>query len=409
MEPERDEMRRSDMEERAEELAAPGRPGEILAEGDGRTESEREGVGTAPRRAPREPAAQDDELEEISLLELANVLLRRWKFVLGFPIAAAVIAAIISLILPPKYTAQSVFFPEQEATGLELPAGVAGLAAQFGVSIPSGAGASPQFYADVIGSRTLRDQVLEARYVDPKADTQRDSATLLDILRIKGESELERLEIGRERLESMISVEIEPTTNVVELSVETRYPALSASVANTIIDLLSRFNLETRQSNARANRRFAESRMAQAEEELREAEEVLKRFLEQNRRFESSPELTFQHERLQRQVRIKEEVLTSLRRSYEEARIQEVKDTPVITVIDRAVPPQEKSSPKRKLNVILAFLVGGVLGVFGAFGSEFVERARTRNREEYEELTSRWQAIRSELKSLFRRTRRDRG
>jgi len=92
-----------------------------------------------------------------------------------------------------------------------------------------------------------------------------------------------------------------------------------------------------------------------------------------------------------------------VRRSYEEARIQEVNDTPVITVIDRAVPPQEKSSPKRKLNVILAFLLGGVLGVFGAFGREFVERARERDEEEYEEFTSRWAAIKAELRGLLRR------
>ena len=394
------------MEERTEELAGPGRPGEFPAEGDGRTESERE---DAAHRAPRGPAAPGEELEEINLLELGNVLLKRWKLVVGLPFAAAVIAAIISLIIPAKYTAHAVFFPEQESTGLDLPAGVAGLAAQLGVSIPSGAAASPQFYADVIGSRTVRDQVLQAQYSDPTTDAVRDSATLLDILRIKGRSDLDRLEKGRNRLESIVSVHIESATNVVEASVETRYPALSAAVANNIIDLLSQFNLETRQSNARANRRFTEGRMAQAEEELRQAEERLKGFLERNRRFDSSPELSFQHERLQRRVRIKEEVLTSLRRSYEEARIQEVKDTPVITVIDRAVPPQEKSSPKRKLNVILAFMAGGVLGLFFAFGSEFVERARERNREEYAELTSRWQTIRSELSSLFRRRRRDRG
>ncbi len=78
-------------------------------------------------------------------------------------------------------------------------------------------------------------------------------------------------------------------------------------------------------------------------------------------------------------------------------------DTPVITVIDRAVPPQQKSSPKRKLTVILAFLLGGVLAVFFAFGQEFVERARERDEEEFEEFSSRWAALKAELRGVLRR------
>lgn len=394
------------MEDRTEDLAAPGRRGEASAEGDGRTESEHEGRGSTPPGARRAAVAPGDELEEINLLELGNVLLKRWKFVLGFPIAAAVIAAVVALIIPPKFTAYAVFFPEQEAAGLDLPAGIAGLAAQFGVAVPGGGTSSPEFYADVVASRTVRDQVLQARYPDPRSDSPGDSATLLDILEVKGRTDLERLEEGREELQKMVSADVETETDVVELAVQTRYPALSAAVANRVLDLLNTFNLESRQSNARERRRFMEGRIAQAEAELREAEERLKAFLERNRSFQSSPDLSFQHDRLQRQVRMKEEVVTTLRRSYEEARIQEVKDTPVITVIDRAVPPQEKSSPKRVLIVTVTLLLGGVLAISLAFGQEFMDRARRRDEEEFDELSSRWRSVKSELRSLLPRRRR---
>jgi uncharacterized protein involved in exopolysaccharide biosynthesis len=146
--------------------------------------------------------------------------------------------------------------------------------------------------------------------------------------------------------------------------------------------------------------------MREAEAELRAAEDELRDWLERNRQFENSPELRFQYERLQRQVTIKQEVFTTLRRSYEEARIQEVNDTPVITVIDRAVPPEQKSSPKRKLNVILALFLGGIVGVFGAFGREFAERARESEKGEYEEFTTRWSAMKAELRSFIPGLRR---
>ncbi len=356
--------------------------------------------------ASRAANQQLEEIEEISLLELANVLLKRWKLVVGIPLIASVLAAIISLIVPPRFTATTSFVPETESASVNLPGGLAGIAAQFGVAIPGGGANSPQFYADVLGSRTLRDEVLLTRFPDPRGEASHDSAPLLKLLNIKGDGERERLENGRKELDEAVSVRVDNETNIVSLSVETRDRTLSADVANHFIALLNRFNLETRQSNAQERRRFAEERMRQAEGELREAEETLKRFLERNRQFRGSPELTFEYERLQRQVTIKQEVFTGLRRAYEEARIQEVNDTPVITVIDRAVPAQEKSSPRRKLNVILAFLLGGVVGVFGAFGREFLERAREREEVEYEEFASRWAALKAELRSLLLRRRR---
>jgi uncharacterized protein involved in exopolysaccharide biosynthesis len=99
------------------------------------------------------------------------------------------------------------------------------------------------------------------------------------------------------------------------------------------VELLNEFNLETRQSQALEEGRFVSARMAEAQEELREAEEALKTFLQQNRQFRNSPELVFEHDRLQRQVAMRQEIFTSLAQSHEQSRIDAVRDTPVITVI----------------------------------------------------------------------------
>ena len=355
-----------------------------------------------PGRAPR----WDEDVEAISLVALVNVLLKRWKLVAGLPLAAAFLAAVIVLLVPARFTATASFVPEGESSAASLPGGLAGIAAQFGVGIGGGGAESPAFYAQLLQSRTLQDQVLRTIFADPRAGGGADSAALLDILDIEGDSEEERLENGREELSEMISTRVNDKTDVVSVWVETRYPELSADVANLCIDLLGRFNLETRQSNAAERRRFIESRVAEAEAELRRAEDTLQAFFERNRQYQGSPELRFQADRLQRQVTLKQEVLSTLRREYEEARIQEVNDTPVITVIDRAVPPQEKSSPKRRLNVILAFVVGGVLGVLGAFGREFADRARASDEAEYEEFSSRWAEIKVELRSALSWPRR---
>ena len=100
---------------------------------------------------------------------------------------------------------------------------------------------------------------------------------------------------------------------------------------------------------------------------------------------------------------LKQEVLSTLNREYEESRIEEVNDTPIIPVVDEAVPPDERSGPKRTLNVVIALVLGGVFALFGAFGVEYLDRARETDKEEFDEFSTRWTAIKAEVRSLFSR------
>ncbi len=351
----------------------------------------------------RSPAPwADDDIPERSFPEVADMLLKRWKLVVGLPLAAALVATTVSLLTPPHFTAITSFVPERATEGVSLPGGLAGLASQFGIGLSSSPN-SPEFYTGILESRTLRDQALQARLEDPHTEMPNDSSTLLDILKIDGDSETERLENGRKEMVRAVSINVANETGIVHVSVETRYPALSADVANLLVGLLNQFNLKTRQTEGRERRLFIEGRQSAAGVELRNAEETLGGFLEQNRLFQDSPQLSFDYERLQRQVRIKEQLFTTLRQQYEEARIQEVDDTPLITIIDRAVPPEEKSSPKRLQILIMASLLGGILAVFIAFGREYVERVKQRNEQAVQELAHRWATMKGKFRSVVTR------
>ena len=338
---------------------------------------------------------------EVSLLEFVNVLLKRWKLLAGLPLLIGFLAAGVSLILPKYYRATTTFVPETETGGTALPGGLIGLASRFGITGPGGPD-TPEFYARILASRTLRKTVLQTLFPDPTTAKPGDSSALLDILAIDGGTDAERVEAGQEVLSELTSVELDDATSIVSVSVETRFPMLSAAVADHYVELLNRFNLQSRRSNAGLRRRFVEDRVAELEHDLRQAEDDLRLFLEQNRQFEGSPQLSFQYERLQRQVTIKQDVFTILRRQYEEARIQEVNDTPIITVIDRAVPPSKKSRPRRRRIVVLAFFLTAGLAVFTALGLEFVERARARNEADYRELRILWSDIVGTVRSLVR-------
>jgi len=247
-------------------------------------------------------------------------------------------------------------------------------------------------------------RVLLARYPDPRSGGQAgDSISLLQLLRVKGRNPLDSLEKGLKELDELVAARVDNLTNIVRLTVDSRYPALAAAVANRFVAYLNEFNATTRQSQARERRKFVEQRIVDGEGQLRAAEEDLRRFYERNRGWQDSPQLVFDEGRLRRQVDIRRDVYMTLNREYETARIEEVNDTPVLTVIDAARTPQQRTKPKPILVMLLALVFGGVVGVFSALGAEYFQRVRRREVSDYQEFRALLQRGRRAIGQAFRR------
>jgi uncharacterized protein involved in exopolysaccharide biosynthesis len=98
-------------------------------------------------------------------------------------------------------------------------------------------------------------------------------------------------------------------------------------------------------------------------------------------------------------------VFVTLTREYEQARIAEVRDTPVLTIIDRAVPPYKKSWPKRALITILATILGGMIGVGRIYLRRVTARAEAEGRPEYKQFEDALAGFKAELRRLAQWTR----
>jgi uncharacterized protein involved in exopolysaccharide biosynthesis len=166
-----------------------------------------------------------------------------------------------------------------------------------------------------------------------------------------------------------------------------------------MVELLNEFNLERRQSQSREQRRFTGERMAEAERDLREAERAELAFLQRNRDYSSSPVLTFEAGRFARDVQVKQELFLTLSKAHTEARIAEVRDTPVLTVVDSAVAPVQRTSPRRTLGVLIAATVGVIVGVGLAYVATARDRARVDPRPDYLEFREAWDAARRGARS----------
>jgi len=78
------------------------------------------------------------------------------------------------------------------------------------------------------------------------------------------------------------------------------------------------------------------------------------------------PEMGTEYLRKLRQLKYNETLFELLSKQYELAKMDEARDAVVIQVIDRAIPPERKSSPQTALIVLLATGAGFVFAVFVA-------------------------------------------
>lgn len=344
----------------------------------------------------------------MNLLQVAAVLVRRWRLVVGAPLASAVIAGGISLIVPPMYTGTVSFIPESGIIP-SIPANLAGLAGRFGLALGGEANQSPAFYADLLTSPRIMDRVLLDQYRNPRAaNGLLDSVGLLVVLDAEGRDLLDSLHDGRKRLRDLMALHVDNQTGVVSLDIDSRHPDLAAEVANRFVTHLNWFNASSRQSQARERRRFLDARLTDVQQELRTAEEDLKAFYERNRTWEQSPQLRFEEQRLSRRLQLSQDLYLTLRRELESARIEEVNDTPVITVISPATSPRERSRPKRLVIVALTTLITVILSVVAAFGVDYVARAAHYDDKDYRLLVDLVGQGRREMRSIVQKIFRGR-
>ena len=334
--------------------------------------------------------------DDTTMLDWLTPLVRRWRLMVGVPLTAAVITAALSFVVPPVYTASTAFTPEGGETG-QLSAGLAGLAGQFGLTLGGGAGGSPDFFAQLVVSRELIDSLLSSRFAVPGPELGDAPPMLLDLLLPDGETELERRQEAGRRMRDRISVRVDRRSQIVTVSVEAPSASLAADIANRLIVLLNEFNLGRRQFRSQAQRRFVGERLEAAREALSEAEAVHLQFLTANRRFEESPVLQFEENRLQRDVQLRQEVFATLSREYEQARIAEVRDTPVLTIVDHATPPNRRSRPQRKRLVLIVIIVTGALAAGLAYLAEYRRAAASAGGGSYASFRDAWRQLVSDV------------
>jgi len=158
-----------------------------------------------------------------------------------------------------------------------------------------------------------------------------------------------------------IDVNEDRLTGLIKIITKFRDPYISANIANFIGNQVELYIQKENSAQSTREKLFIKERLSIVKEELELSEISLKEFKERNRSYEDSPELFMVFSRIFREVEAKKQVYLTLQQQLELARIEEVKQSPILHILDHATSPSRKSSPNRLLFLLSFSLLGLIL------------------------------------------------
>jgi len=346
--------------------------------------------GRAGGDAPDEGSPRD-------LISIVSIAYRWRRFLVINVIAAAVISVIVALLLPKWYKSTASIIPPKDQDMLN-PLNAAGSVLK-GLNIGKRIGGNAlgaYNYLAILGSRTALDSVVRK----------------FDLINVYDVSD-SLMEEAVKELGENVEFELQDE-DYITVEVYDKDPQRAADMANYFVELLNSISLRLGTREARNNREFIGKRLDASREDLRRAEDALRDYQEKtkmivnpqetssssslggvaelygmkakkeielevlkksvspndpgigqlelelaeiDRKLESFPEIGIESIRLYREVFIQQKIVEYLLPLYEQAKVDEQKDVPVLLVLDKAVKAEKKSKPLRTL-IVLASVFG---------------------------------------------------
>jgi len=368
--------------------------------------------------------APDTDEQEINLLELLRVIVRRKNIIIKICTTAVILSVAYSLSLKNIYTATAKLLPPQKESGGGLSALLNQAGALAGMMGNMGLGGSADLYLGILKSRSVADAVIS------RLDLQKEFKS-------------KTIDGARKRLEGAVKFQA-GKDGIITISADSKDPAKAALLANTFVDELSHRSIQLNLTKVGTERIFLEKRLEVVKQDLRNAENNMKAFqvkyktikadsqatlaiegiaklkaelasrevqlasLRNNMTDENSqvqtvkaaiaalrsqlasmsgsggsdilpavgnmPALGVEYVRKLRELKIQEAIFEQLAKQYEVAKLNEAKDSSTLQVLDDAVTPLRKSKPKRALIVILSTITAFFLSIFVIFIQEYLSK-----------------------------------
>jgi uncharacterized protein involved in exopolysaccharide biosynthesis len=365
---------------------------------------------------PTPPTKKSGEIE-IDLLELARKLWDNRKFILKVTAIFAAIGLFVAIFSAKEYTSSVTMVP-QLGDGKSKAGGLAGLAAMAGVNLGDMGGGdvlSPTIYPKIMASVPFEKDLM---YTKVKFDNIPHEITLYDyytnddyqpfnlfssikkytlglpgviMKAIKGDSDSrltthdsrqKYLQLSQKEsavagiLASKVSLAINEKEGTLNLTANMPEALVSTQVVEASRLLLQKYITDFKVDKEKQNLDFIQQRYNEAKRSFEQKQMQLAAFKDGNRNVILASAQTT-GDRINAEYSLLYSVYSELAKQLEQAKIKVKDATPVLTVVEPAVVPNQKSKPNRPLILIAITLVG----VFIGSGFVLIKEIRTKDKK----------------------------
>jgi len=367
--------------------------------------------------------------DEANPLDYLIVVLKHKRLVAVVTVLSAVVAVVVSLLIKPTYKAETQIFTPQSSPsvglGMLMDASGGGLADMAGGAL--GLKSASELYVRMLTSRTVADKIIDrfglmALYKeDHRVDARK--RLLEDVAVVTGDKKSGVISVSVEdedpkRAADMANAFVEELDNLTHgLAIteaaqrrfffEDQLKETKASLAKAeeamkayqeksgALDMdqqakasiegiaTLRAQIAAKEVQLKVLRAYATPQNP----ELRRTEDVLSGLKTEIGKLEAKtgggsdpiiptgnmPGVGTEYMRRLRDLKFSETLYQLLAKQYEVAKLDEARDSVIIQTIDKAMPPDKKSKPKRGMIVVLATMAGFLLSVVFVIARENVE------------------------------------
>ena len=296
--------------------------------------------------------------DNFGFLDLFLLNKKYFKTIASITVLAFILSIFYSLYSQPLYKSYISIYPTRNENMPLALSGFSNVSSAFGFNF--GNESNGYNIPDIINSRKLKKAIATKKWDTNLFDNPIDLINYWEIgkpnfmNKIFGHKEassahLENLII--EELSNRISV-YEHESGMISISVLMEDELLAANIVNFISNWIQNYISNEMSFKAKKNRVFIEEQLSSAKQDLFLSEEVLSEFLKENSLVDDNPEVMLEKGRLIRNVEVNQEVYITLRKQFELNKIEELKEKPIINILDTGDIPTQKSKPLRSLIVI---------------------------------------------------------
>jgi hypothetical protein len=113
--------------------------------------------------------------------------------------------------------------------------------------------------------------------------------------------------------------------------------------------------------------------------------------------FSEAPALGLELARFTRELEVQGTIFKLLTEQYEQAKIQENKDTPTVNVLDQAYPPEKRVRPARAQLVALAGAISIFITILAVFFVESLYRVKREKPETWDRISGMTASLKGDL------------